>query len=290
MLKKSNIIVFIVFALCNLQSTAKALPLPNQSVDQILGSNSHNSEITYSAQSAEDYSNKYSNTANTTGSIYLSTDTPKVSTESISSSTESSLSRTYLSYNFEIIGPNSYVPVTIDSILFAYTGQYDLTQSFNGSASSAFSLTSGGSNYIAHTVSVSMHGSEYIKYLSYSIDHFNVSSSNSSYSNFGIYETNTDDILLESNKIYTITLTSFASSSTNSSSISYSDPYIEIDSSKIDSDQYTLIFSPGVNNIKSINSPVPEPTSMLLFSTGIVSLAAIGRKRRVPPQRRRFNR
>lgn len=51
------------------------------------------------------------------------------------------------------------------------------------------------------------------------------------------------------------------------------DPYIEIAS--LFANDYHLDFSEGIGN-----APVPEPTTMLLFATGLAGLAATGRRKR----------
>lgn len=84
-----------------------------------------------------------------------------------------------------------------------------------------------------------------------------------------------DTLSLMSNRIYYVGL-SAATRALPGSSYATADPYIQILNDE--DGAYQLNFSPGIGNNPDPTAPVPEPTTMLLFGTGIIGI--VGSRRR----------
>ena len=86
-----------------------------------------------------------------------------------------------------------------------------------------------------------------------------------------------DSVQVMANTIYHIELFTAADNQLGSS-IGSASSNIAFDQSFSGASAYTLILSDGVGNAPL--NPVPVPSTMLLFSTGIAGLAAVGRRKR----------
>lgn len=166
-------------------------------------------------------------------------------------------SKASIMYNYEFIinGDNDIdVSTTIESYLYAFI-QTGFDFSYHAGAFGSVSLD----GTILHSLgsNISVTSTEGITSFSYEES-----------------ETYIDTMFLSPNIIHTISLYAYASTQ-NGFALAIADPYITVN----DPD-YTITFSPGINNIKNEQSPVPEPTTMLLFSAGLAGLAAVGRRRR----------
>jgi len=213
----------------------------------------------------------------TTSQISLSSDTPYVSSTSSSNTNNfTSLGRTRLTYEFMIQGYDSVdIPINLTSLLSTTVSinNIDLNY-FSGESQSIFNLYQNSQLINTHHTYLSLSQNS----LKYTIDNFSVTDRSKVYNSYGIYKEYTDLITIETNKIYTIQL--FTTTYEHNASVAaFADPFIEIDKSFDDADKYKLVFSDGINNIKSISNPIPEPSTVFLTFLGILGIIVTNRKK-----------
>jgi hypothetical protein len=81
---------------------------------------------------------------------------------------------------------------------------------------------------------------------------------------------------VDSNTVYTIELNANLSSQINSSASAFADPFIQIDPAFADASQFSVIVSPGIDNV-ALSTPEPGGAGMLAL--GLAGLAVLARRK-----------